>query len=90
MVFIQKRIQLVVSRIHLRPLNGLSDLRREILDSVHSALDGSKPLQIPVLARGHGIIAHHAIAGDRDGSRCASSLYLPTVLANSVAVTAHS
>src|SRR5512146_131472 len=58
---------MVMGRIHFRSLDGRGDFRREVLDPVHPALEGSKPLQLLVLARGHEIPAHPAIAGDRDG-----------------------
>src|SRR6185312_7563871 len=65
---------MVVGRIHFRPLNGLGNFRREVLDPVHPALEGSKPLKLLVLARGHEIPAHAAVAGDRD--RLALRLFL--------------
>jgi|SRR5579863_5030152 len=63
-----------VGRIHFRPLNGLGNFRREVLDPVHPALEGSKPLELLVLARGHEIPAQSAVAGDRD--RLALRLFL--------------
>ena len=61
---------MVVGRIHFRSLDGVGDFRREVLDPVHSALEGSKALQILVLARGHKIprspgLAHKSRRSDR-------------------------
>ena len=65
LAFVQKRIQMVMGRVHIRSLDSLGDFRREVGDPVDPALEGSKPLQLLVLARGHEISTHPAQLGRR-------------------------
>ena len=41
---VQKRVEVVVSRIHFRTLNRLSDICRQVLDPMQATLEGTKAL----------------------------------------------
>jgi len=43
-LLVRKRVEVIVSRIHFRTLNRLSDICRQVLDPMHATLEGTKAL----------------------------------------------
>jgi hypothetical protein len=41
---VQKLVEMIVSRAHLRTLDRISDFRRQVVNPVDAALEGAKPL----------------------------------------------
>ncbi len=43
-LLVQKRVEVVVGRIHLGTLDRLGDICRQVLDPMHATLESTKPL----------------------------------------------
>jgi hypothetical protein len=71
---VQKLVEMIVSRTHLRALDRISDFRRQIIDPVDAALEGAKTLQLFEFTCGYEVSAHPTVAGNCD--RLALRLFL--------------
>ena len=63
---VQKLVEMVVSWIHLRALDRVSDFRRQIAGPEGATLKRAKPLQLFELTGGYEVPAHPAVAGNGD------------------------
>src|SRR5213595_964547 len=71
---VQKLVEMIVSRTHLRALDRISDFRRQIVDPVDAALEGAKPLQLFKFACRYEVPTDPTVAGNCD--RLALRLFL--------------
>src|SRR5262249_42092634 len=63
---VEKLVEMIVSWIHLRALDRVSDFGRQIVDPVGTALKGAKSLQLFELTCGYEVPAHPTVAGNSD------------------------